>query len=115
MIWLKSGSSQAMTIEFGVAQFGRFGVVFVALFRFVCQWGFPVGVQNWVSAFRFCCWKRCKSCLLAQVFQHTINISYLVCNFDTPSLVKDLLARFCGHAHAFLPARFRRRVSVGAL
>ena len=32
MIWLKSGSSQAMTIAFGVAQFGRFGVVFLEFF-----------------------------------------------------------------------------------
>ena len=32
MIWLKSGSSQAMTIAFGVAQFGRFGVVDVLVF-----------------------------------------------------------------------------------
>ena len=44
MIWLKSGSSQAMTVAFGVSQFGRFGVVFVALFRFVFANGlFPLG------------------------------------------------------------------------
>ena len=29
MIWLKSASNQAVTIAVGVAQFGRFGVVFL--------------------------------------------------------------------------------------
>ena len=52
MIWLKSGSSQAMTIAFGVAQFGRFGVVFLALFRF----GLPMGFSRWVSALGFSVW-----------------------------------------------------------
>ena len=51
MIWLKSGSSQAMAIAFGVAQFGRVGVVFLALFRFVfangfSRWGISVGFQR---------------------------------------------------------------------
>ena len=45
MIWLKSGSSQAMTIAFGVSQFGRVGVVFVLrCFVFVFANGlFPLG------------------------------------------------------------------------
>ena len=32
MFWLKSGSSQAMKIAFGVAQFGRFGALYVEHF-----------------------------------------------------------------------------------
>ena len=64
MSWLKSGSCQVMTIEFGVAQFGRFGVVCLVCVLFcVWQWILPVGFQRRVSAFGFCCWKRCKSCL----------------------------------------------------
>ena len=46
MIWLKSGSSQAMTIAFGVSLFGCFGVVLFVfvLFRFVFANGFlPLG------------------------------------------------------------------------
>ena len=47
MIWLQSASSQAMTIAFGVCQFGRF---FFALFRFVFANGFlPLGFSVDVS------------------------------------------------------------------
>ena len=35
MIWLKSASNQAVTIAVGVAQFGRFGVVFLHACLFV--------------------------------------------------------------------------------
>jgi len=71
MIWLKSGSSQAMTIAFGVAQFGRFGVVCLALFRFVgvvflvvCRFCLRMGFQRWVS---FSVWL-----LLVEVLQELI-------------------------------------------
>ena len=54
MIWLKSGSSRAMTIAFGVAQFGRFGVVCVGVVSFwfangLFPLGFRIGFQR--SAF----------------------------------------------------------------
>ena len=93
-----------MLLSFGVLPL-CFGVVSFC----VCQWAFPVGFQRWVSAFGFCCWKRCKSCFLLKCFN--TQFDFLIW---FALLIRHRLCEICWRVSAGTPARFCRRVSAGA-